>query len=406
MLPTTAPEAKKTEEPKQPLPGETQPEIQPAVDTEVSHVKTACKEAKCSIHDNTSEKTSALATEQKCDTVQEKIKEKLPETVKDLKEMNIDELFALEAQYQGILFYAFTDFANGTTKLEFEKWDEWYKEPKEGEKLTVDFLGNQEAYDKLGAGDILPPSVRKITVLEDGKEERKRESTRRIGLKGKNDNSQPNGFFDAEGYIPVFTGDVIVIGAPDKTFDKYIKPDRTLDYDAYNADQKEQIKKDKEFLGTLEPGQKSKQPSPEEIAALIAGAEGKGKKIVEAVRNLVGKPGSSCWDWVNQVYNSTSPKMRPQRIYQDLNYSGKRCGDHHASPELMKKIQPGDWLYINNKNRHDPNGCHSCIFLGWVGDSANQIAQIASCPGAGRRGRIDEKCNLKKNPVTYIAKPV
>jgi len=328
------------------------------------------------------------------------------ERVEDLRTLSLEQLFDLEEKYEGILFYAFTDFMDGRAKLDFPRWEEAYKNPKSGDKFVVNFLGNQEAYDKLGAGDILPPSVRQITVLEDGDEERKRVSERRIGLKGRVGDNR-SGFFDEEGYMPIFTGDVIIIGEPDNEFNKYRKQDGKLDYTAYEQSELGQKEaKDAETFFANRRIQTTKQPTPEDIDELMRGieAEGNGQKVVNAVNAALkeGMRGDHCWDWVNKVYKKAGVSSR--RIYQDLNYSGKKCGDHHASDELMGKLRAGDWVYINNQNRYDENGCHSAIFLGWINED-RQIAKMASCPGSGKKGRITRE-NLKKQPITYIAKPL
>ncbi|EKD63825.1 MAG: hypothetical protein ACD_51C00188G0003 [uncultured bacterium] len=326
------------------------------------------------------------------------------EKVEDLRTLSLEQLFKLEEKYEGVLFYAFTDFMDGGAKLDFPRWQESYKSPREGDKFQINFLGNQAAYNELGAGDILPPSIRQITVWEKGDSNRARTSDRRIGLKGKNDGSV-NGFFDTKGYISIFTGDVMIIGAPQKEFDeKYRTADGKLDYTKYNADESG---KDTEFIKTkLEKGAiTKKQPSSEEIDDLMKGieAEGKGQKVVDAVTAALkeGMRGDHCWDWVNKVYKKAGAQN--QRIYQDLSYPGKDCGDRHASESLMSKLRPGDWLYINNKNKYDENGCHSGIFLGWINED-RQIARMASCPGAGKKGHVTRE-NLKQKPVTYISKP-
>lgn len=179
--------------------------------------------------------------------------EKKIEKVEDLRRLSISELFTLESKYEGILFYAFTDFVEGSEKVNFDRWDKWYRDPKEGEKFKINFQGNQEAYNKLGAADILPPSVRGITLLPGGSESGKRVSTRRVGLKGRRDNDG-SGFFDKRGYIPIFTGDVVIIGGIEADFDKkYRKPAEDgrlgeLDYEAYAKDHGTE---DREFMASL-----------------------------------------------------------------------------------------------------------------------------------------------------------
>lgn len=350
--------------------------------------------------------------------VEDAMKDKLKdvETMGDLRTLSVETLIALEDQYEGILLYVFTDLVEDKEKVDFKRF-KTYEKPKPSTLLQVDFHGNDDANARLGAGDILPASVRCITVYEDGDRNRARTSTRRIGLKSKNEEN--SGFFDAEGYIPIYTGDVICIGGAtdsqegvDMEFEKKfrIKEGRKtkgLDYDAY--EKSEDAQKDAEFLQTLAPSaQRNKIMTPEEMDALLSRIEtsGTGRKVVEAVMAAQNEnvTGAHCWDWVHKVYQRAG--VSPRRIYQDLNYIGKDCGTHHASDELMSKIHPGDWLYINNKNQYDTHGNHSVIFLGWTDKSAG-LARVASCGGAGQIGRIESQPrNLKEQAITHISKPV
>lgn len=334
------------------------------------------------------------------------------ETMEDLRTLSVETLIALEEQYEGILLYVFTDSVSDKEKVDFKKF-KTYEKPKPGTLLQIDFHGNEDANARLGAGDILPASVRCITVYEDGDQSRARTSTRRIGLKSRNEDS--SGFFDGEGYMAIYTGDVICIGGAadpkkgvDEDFEKKFRgKTKGLDYGAYA--QSEEGKKDQEFLSTLAPSaSRNKVMTPEEMDALLGRIEtsGAGRKVVEAVvaAENEGVQGAHCWDWVNKVYQRAGVSAR--RIYQDLNYVGKDCGTHHASDELMSKIRPGDWLYINNKNRYDTNGNHSVIFLEWTNE-AEGLARVASCGGAGQIGHIEpQPRNLKQQGVTHISKPV
>ncbi|MBU1018996.1 MAG: hypothetical protein ABII07_04580 [Patescibacteria group bacterium] len=180
----------------------------------------------------------------------ESVIERKVEAISDLRELSINELFGLEEKYEGILFYAFTDFEDGERKVDFDKWQSSYRSPQEGDKFKINFYGNQEAYAKLGAADILPPSVRGITVLKGGDELQKRVSERRIGLKGRVDRDG-SGFFDKKGYIPVYSGDIVVISGVKKVFDeKYRKGNDELDYKSYESDYGAS---DKQYLGALSP---------------------------------------------------------------------------------------------------------------------------------------------------------
>lgn len=343
------------------------------------------------------------------------------ETVEDLQKLSVDQLIKLEDKYEGILLYAFTDIVGEKTKLDFAKW-EIYKKPTPGMRLVVDFHGNQSAEMKLGAADILPPSVRKITVYTNGDSTLARTSSQRCGLKGRN--REGTGFFDNRGYIPIFTNDVIVIGGEEKPeqgvnlkfADKFLTKDKDgnpnpLNEDSYKAyEASDEAKQDKEFLEKLQKSpsfiQRGKRMTPEEIDALNQRLEGSGlgnkvaKLAVEAGTKHSYSP-EHCFDWANHIYKSAGASR--QRIYSSLSeYSGQDCGDHHAGPELLDKIRPGDWLFYNNQNGVDSHGNHSAIFLEWI-DKDNQIARMAS-GSKGNFGHI-HPADFKKAPVTLIMKP-
>lgn len=79
----------------------------------------------------------------------------------------------------------------------------------ENQKIAVDFQSNNHAEWKIGAGDLLPATVREITVVtKDGKELH--------GVRAPNpDNPNPArvGYYTTEGkYIPIFSGDEITVG--------------------------------------------------------------------------------------------------------------------------------------------------------------------------------------------------
>ena len=156
------------------------------------------------------------------------------ETFKDLRKLDVATLVKLEDKYEGILMYAFTDLVQDSKKIDFKNWNN-YKNLKVGQKFKVHFHGHQGAYDEVGAADLLNINVTKIRVCNGGGSSC-RTSTRRIGLKGQNKES--NGFFDDYGYMPIFTGDTIEILATDETMhDKYRKKVngvyQPLDNDSY-----------------------------------------------------------------------------------------------------------------------------------------------------------------------------
>ena len=161
------------------------------------------------------------------------------ETVDDLAALSVEQLMSLEAKHEGILFYAFTDFVGRDKKIDLEHFEEFYKTPKAGEKIQIDFRGNPEAEAAIGAAELFPPSIRRITVYANGDKQRSRTSKVRVGLKGRNNSNE--GFFDGQGYMPIYTSDVVVIGGEnqsrqgiDQDFEaRFRKEDGTLDYDAY-----------------------------------------------------------------------------------------------------------------------------------------------------------------------------
>jgi hypothetical protein len=132
------------------------------------------------------------------------------ENVEDLRALSVDQLISLEDKHEGILLYAFTDFARGGDALDLEHFAEFYRSPQPGAKLRVSFRGNAEAESKIGAADIFPPSVRRITIYRQGDTSRARTSTRRVGLKGRNDAG--TGFYDQRGYMSIFSEDEVIIG--------------------------------------------------------------------------------------------------------------------------------------------------------------------------------------------------
>jgi len=134
------------------------------------------------------------------------------------------------------------------------------------------------------------------------------------------------------------------------------------------------------------------------------------ERIKEAVKAAIKMkiPGRHCWNWAEKVYWLAGFPFKGGNkvIFSTVGqYEGRDCGDQCAKEDQLSKIEPGDWLFINNKNESDKHGNHSVIFLGWV-DEKNQIAEIAACPGGNKLGKIYPKTNLKEWRVTYISKPV
>lgn len=344
------------------------------------------------------------------------------ETVADLRELPVDVLIQLEEKHPGILLYAFTDFVDDAKRIDLTHFEDFYNSPAAGVRLRIDFRGNGDAEANLGAGDILPPEVRRITCLEGGNDSLARTSERRVGLKGRNDSG--SGFFDQEGYIPVFSSDIVVVGglppqegAPavegggiDLSFKKYRKEDGTLDYEQYAKDFGDA---DEKFLKPLRAkgARMDKTYTHEELAALEESIEASGvrQRIVSSVMKLIENKtlGKFCWDWADKVYKAAGAE-RGATVYAHKKYKTKKKFDPdnpgvHENPPAVKNLQPGDWLYIYNRNGFDDYDDHSCIFLKWI-DKENLIAQTASGPGANVPGQLDT-VDFKKTPATMVMKP-
>ncbi len=328
------------------------------------------------------------------------------EKVEDLRSLDAETLIKLEDHYEGILLYAFTDIAGDKEKLDFKSWSVMYKEPKPGTKLQVDFRGNSAGEGRIGAADLLSPSVRGITVYENADPNNARKSLRRIGLKGRN---QPgNGFFDANGYMAVHSGDTMEISGVDASLQGPLNEES---YKRYSESPEAQ--NDKKFLDELyiknPNAQRRKQMSTEEIDALMGDIEARGtaKKVLEAVQTEAKEKlenpkdeSRNCGQIAGGIYRRAGVSQR--QIFRDTNYDGLDCGDHHATPEQMDRIESGDWLWYNNKNP-GWKGLHSAIFLRWINKETGE-AEMAS--GYVGRGIRIHTANLKEKPVTRIVKPV
>ncbi len=77
--------------------------------------------------------------------------------------------------------------------------------PGQSLRFKVDFKGNETAYWKVGAGDILPPTVNKIRIY-------KPDGTILEGTRGYHVHTRRIGYFDQNGnYLPVFSNDQIEV---------------------------------------------------------------------------------------------------------------------------------------------------------------------------------------------------
>lgn len=336
----------------------------------------------------------------------------------DLVKLDVDSLIKLEDKYPGVLLYIFTDIVGTNEKIDFAKW-EFYKKPVAGQKLKVDFRGNDAANAQIGAADMLSPAVRCIIVYDEGDSALARTSERRLGLKGRN-RSDGVGFFDKDGYMQIYTGDVIVIGGIDLDYEKPFltqKADGTkvLDDESYvRYEQSDEAKKDKEYLGKLfkenPHASKNKNLTPEEITAIEARntSTGIGANIVKAALMVARNggmelKGKHCWDWANKIYRmaGVTGNWPSKNIFSyTAKYPGKDCRPYgtHATAEQYEQISPGDWIFYNNRNTSDTHGNHSAIFLEWI-DKDRLLARVAS-------GSFGKPWHVHASPVDFKDKPV
>lgn len=121
----------------------------------------------------------------------------------DLKTLTLNDLLDLEKDRPGILLFAFTTWGEAHKDVAIEKFA-LYTNPAPGTTMKIDFRGNREAYWKVGAGNLLPPTVDTIKVTNDRGETRV----------GQRRTEPKNGFYDANGYIPIFDGYKITIATP------------------------------------------------------------------------------------------------------------------------------------------------------------------------------------------------
>ncbi len=328
-------------------------------------------------------------------------------TVEELSKLTADQLIKLEDKYPGILLYAFTDIVGQATKLDFNNWQA-YKQPTPGMRLVVNFRGNSDAERKIGSGDMMPVSVRCLTVYEDGDANRKRTSDVRIGLKGRN--QAETGFFDKRGYIPIYSDDVVLIGGenePEKGIDREFS-EKFPTEEAYKASDEFKTAW-AQLASALKPSASPKfkrNLTPKEALTYMESLQNGsvGARLIQSINKIIENKvyPKHCWDWINTVHQMAGITEK-RRIYQNLNYEGKDCGDKHAPDELVAALKPGDWIYYNNRNTSDKHGNHSAIFCGWK-DEGKRVALVAS-GSYGRVGRY-HTADLVDQPVTHITRPV
>lgn len=155
--------------------------------------------------------------------------------VEDLDSLPVSELREMEKNTPGILLFAFTTWGDRHEGLDVRLLGNEYL-PLDGDSFTIDFRGNEAAYWAIGAADVLPPEARGIKL--EGANGENRTSIKRVSLKGE----ERGGFYDEEGYIPIFTKDKITIHNVDMSIrEKYFDPETGLwDGEAYNEDNAEE----------------------------------------------------------------------------------------------------------------------------------------------------------------------
>jgi len=407
--------------------------VETSTQKEVRLAKEKADKAKKSVIDRTKALKAGLRLEilmKDVDSVK-KLREKM-------REVPIESIEKLEDRYPGITLAAFTTHLSGTKKIDLTKWssDSIYDQFKPGARYKIDFLGNDDAEQKWGLSDMLAITMRKVIKYEGGNTNLKRESLRRVGLKGQN--REKRGFYDDQGYIEIHTGDIFEFDNSNPEFkDLYRKkPDGTykeIDEESYRKyAQSKEAQKDSEFLEKQKKSRMfiTKRASISrgkiiEIREKIGGLEGlsPGQRIVKVVMFLT-KPENNmyarhCGDWVDRVYAIAGIK-RKKTLYMNLSYafvggdrkngwkpesdpSRRDCRKEgiFASNALLDKVRPGDWLWVNNRNRSDRAGNHSVIFLGWVNKKARK-ARVASWYGNAKGRQKISIYDFNNMPVTAI----
>ncbi len=381
------------------------------------------------------------------DKLHDQIKKGNRDIVKELN-LSADQLIRLEDRHEGTLLYLYAELVDqkgNSQKNGFEQMQEFYKNPDATKSIKIDFMGHYTAEKEIGAADFLPPSIRQISVSlpdtydvdedntlsskelnrlqEKAKSRTKvRTSERRLGLKGQNQTNR--GFYDKQGYIPIFTGDMVTFGNVDQSFEQKFRSSdasKNLNYTLYDQDAENEA--DRKFLEELRASGLNETAlastnlfTDEELRRSLESTSEYGQKIVLAAKSLAGKEnfrGAHCWDWADKVYKAAGFTHR--EVFRNLGYSGRYgCPrDHCPSVQDLRggRLQPGDWIFLNNQNSSDAKGNHSGIFLGWE-DESTGLASIASCPGANKVGNIktynlshEQVGDKKPCPVTWIAKP-
>jgi len=364
-----------------------------------------------------------------------------PNLLKDIKNIPSDTLFLLEDTYPGLLFYMFVKTSEG----QFHPNQKITLSP--GDKLTIDFLGNESAYWNVGIHDILPGYIRKISTMDT--EGNKRTSERRIGYKGTGEDGV--GFFDTYGYMPILDEFQVIIENNDKNIDS-----KSLENeDSYNKTHPKQEEEDKKYLETKSkenPTYSRKKTAsgetypglvnPEQQTNLISGITNfiQSNNEYQNYRNEPGllisaiatylikvekdRNARHCGDWVKKVYYLANLFYPERNLEKDSTFKNKSYlkGETPPPPRNplyepvdgkiinINMIKPGSHLYYWNGNQYEL-GLHSAIFIKWL-DPQNKIAQCASFPGNGNPASL-HKVNfgnkkigsLSPRPIVRVANP-
>ena len=111
-----------------------------------------------------------------------------------------------------------------------------------------------------------------------------------------------------------------------------------------------------------------------------------------------------CRWWADAIYKKAwLPSAKREVIYQNWKYY-TAIWEQLSNRELINKIRPWDWLYVNNKNSADKNWDHSVVFL-WRKDWVVWQAETASYPWSGDEAVI-KTYNLNDNEIRHITRPL
>jgi len=111
-----------------------------------------------------------------------------------------------------------------------------------------------------------------------------------------------------------------------------------------------------------------------------------------------------CRWWADAIYKKAwLPSAKREVIYQNWKYY-TAIWEQLSNRELINKIRPWDWLYVNNKNSVDKNWDHSVVFL-WRKNWVVWQAETASYPWSGDEAVI-KTYNLNDNEIRHITRPL